>query len=142
MTRSHAAVSQEHPLGCAVACVASRARLSYARALLLFSDREGAWTRGYFCEEVVQALAAAGLSYGYERFDPGRHSHLLQRDGTLVFISRSARYPAGHYLARLGGRWMNPWSNYPQMVPVEAAFEESLPGGVEYVLFEEKDGRF
>jgi hypothetical protein len=130
------AVPQEHAMGCAVACVATRLRATYSSALALFGNPENAWGRGYYCAEIAAALSGAGLAYEYAAFDPDRHSVLLETEGTIAFVAPSAIYPAGHYLVRGPSGWMNPWLNYPRMVPVEAAFQENLPGEVSFLLYE------
>jgi H+/Cl- antiporter ClcA len=130
-------VPQEHPLGCAVACVASRCGISYQKALQKFEREDHAWTRGYYCSEVVSAFARAGFSYEFELFNPQKHSRLLLGAGTIIFVKKSLEYPSGHYLLRTLDRWMNPWSNFPQMIHVRAAFEKKLQGQVEYILHQE-----
>ncbi len=131
-------VSQENPMGCAVACVAACCQLQYKEALQLFTHPENAWTRGYYCQEVVQALARAGFHYIYEKFDFEKHIQIILKPGTIVFIERNSKYIAGHYLLRLEKGWMNPWSNFPHMMPVESAIELNLPGPISYVIYEKK----
>ncbi|MEZ0393039.1 MAG: hypothetical protein ACAH59_12535 [Pseudobdellovibrionaceae bacterium] len=128
-------VPQEHPLGCAVACVASLCGLSYQEALKLFEIPELAWIRGFYCSEIVQALARAELSYTFAEFDLSKISEMLRQPGTIVFVSPNSRYPSGHFLLRLENGWMNPWSNFPQMISVRADVEDALPGEVSYVVF-------
>jgi hypothetical protein len=128
-------VSQEHPMGCAVACVASLCRLPYRRAIELFEFREHAWTRGFYCSEVVQALSAAGLDYIYEEFASLRHSRHLRKTGTIVFVAPCVKYPSGHYLLRLPQGWMNPWANFPSMSRVRPAVEKKLPGKISYLVY-------
>jgi hypothetical protein len=130
-------IAQEHPLGCAVACVASRCGISYKQAHKLFKDEEHAWSRGYYCSEVAWALAQTGFDrYRFELFDTEKHKVYLSREGTFIFVKRSERYPAGHYLLRTLNRWMNPWSNFPSMNHVTAASENDIPGEVEYIGYE------
>lgn len=129
-------VTQEHPLGCAVACVAARCGITYIRALGLFSARENAWLRGYHCEEIVEALARAGLEYCFESFALDRHALALEREGTIIFVGPCADYPAGHYLVRAHDGWMNSWANYPLIRPAAAAYQVSPPGRVDWIIFE------
>ncbi len=130
---------QEHALGCAVACVAFRCGVPYKKAITLFKERSHAWTRGYYCEEVVYALKKAGFDYSFAAFEPlsfPDHREFLKSEGTIAFVEPSAIYPVGHYLIRHGGRWMNPWLNHPQLVPVEAGFQIKMPGRASYIVFE------
>jgi hypothetical protein len=81
-------ISQEHQMGCAVACVASRCGLKYSEALKLFSNHHFAWTRGFYCSEIVSALSLAGFNYIYQIFNAG-HKNLLKEKGTIVFVEPS-----------------------------------------------------
>ncbi len=129
-------VTQEHALGCAVACVASRCAISYQEALALFNRAEHAWTRGYYCDDIVTALARATLHYSFSAFHPDSHRLLLDRAGTIVFHEPCTEYPHGHFLLRTQEGWMNPWSNFPQMIPVESAIQEKIGSALAYVVFE------
>jgi hypothetical protein len=127
-------VIQEHPMGCAVACVAAQCGITYSQALRLFVKKEYAWTRGYYCQEVVAALSVASCSYFFEKFHLRRHKKFLSTPGTIIFLEPSALYPAGHYLLRTKKGWMNPWANFPNIVPAKAGIQRSLPGKVAYVI--------
>ena len=129
-------VAQEHAMGCAVACVAFRCGISYLDALSFFPSKRFAWTRGYYCNEVVEALDKANLKYEFSRFAAAEHEKVLKQKGTIVFIDRCLAYPAGHYLIRDHGKWMNPWSSFPFMTPVKADLQTTLPGKVGYILYE------
>lgn len=127
------AVTQEHPMGCAVACVASVANISYKNALE-FLGREHASGRGYYCREIVDALAANGLKYEFRKADRSSRKY-MKESRTIVFIAPSARYHAGHYLVRAREGWMNPWINYPCIAPAKSGFQKRLPGRAEWVIF-------
>ena len=131
------ATAQEHPMGCAVACVASLCRISYQEALSLFDQPENAWTRGFYCSEIVAALQKRHLKYQYSVFNPGEHSATLETSGTFVFIDPCPQYPAGHFFVKTENGWMNPWSNFPQMNPVKSDFQKSLPFRISYVIHAE-----
>jgi len=65
----------------------------------------------------------------------------MYEDGVIVFIKRSVRYPAGHYLARMNGQWMDPWINFPNDQNIKniknatSGFRKKLPGKPIYALF-------
>src|SRR5262245_25122966 len=103
------AIAQEHALGCAVACVAFRCRISYSRALELFTTQEKAWTTGFFCVDLLEALARKGYQYEFAAFAHEQNAEALEKEGTIVFIGYCEEYPAGHYLVRGERGWMNPW---------------------------------
>src|SRR4051794_18206172 len=90
-------VAQEHALGCGVACVASRCRISYRAALALFDVPDFAWKRGFFLSELRLALARAG--HRYELVGEASRE-AFEIPGAIAFVEPCARYPAGHYLLR------------------------------------------
>lgn len=128
-------VSQEHPMGCSVACVASLCGLSYQKALLLFEIPELAWRRGYYCGEIVQALKNKKLTFKFEEFENKKHKEKLSKNGTIIFTDPDKNYPSGHFFLRAEKGWMNPWSNYPQMIPVKSAIQKEISGRISYIIF-------
>lgn len=127
------ALVQEHIAGCGIACVAYAAGVKYSEALNLL-PKEYASNRGYFCRELVHALAALGLSYSHRKVN-SKTSRYINREGTIVFIEPSQKYPKGHYLVRVKNGWMNPWINFPVITPAKAGFARKLPGKVQWVIF-------
>lgn len=128
-------VSQEHPMGCAVACVAALCGFKYFDALKLFEKKECAWTRGFYCSEIVQALKTVGLQYKYSPYVYSSHLEQVRKVGTIVFVEPCKKYPAGHYFLKTINGWMNPWANYPLMNPVESTFQKALPSKISYIVF-------
>jgi hypothetical protein len=128
-------IVQEHGFGCGVACVAYVAGISYEKGLHLFAKPEQAETKGYWCRDLVGALARAKKSYQHRYYKP-RHRKLLKIPYVIVYTSRSQRYPAGHYLVRTeDGFWMNPWANFPRENPRVGALQKRLPGKVSYIIY-------
>ena len=125
-----AAVVQEQPMGCAVACVASLLGTSYTKALGLFADKTAAVSRGYYCAEICRALSQHGRDYAWRKAAPSDRA----RAGDIVFVSPSRRYPAGHFLLKTSRGWMNPWVNFPRITPAKAGFERGLPGRAAWVI--------
>lgn len=120
------AIKQEDPYGCGAACVASVLNISYQEVLNLFTDgRSKSREVGFYCREMVGALEKKGLTYEY-RYIKKRIRNKIYRTGTIVFVQRSKRYPAGHYLARIDDKWMDPWINFPA-INVKAGFRKRLP---------------
>jgi len=124
-------VPQEHTMGCAVACVAARCGLNYQKGLRLFSRAQNAWTRGYYCGEVVQ-----GFRYRYDPYDHDAHHRFLSRVGTIIFIDPDRSYPVGHYLLRVPEGWMNSWVNCPRILPVQAAVQRKRIGKTSFIIYE------
>lgn len=130
------AVTQEHGMGCAVACTAYVLECSYQEALKLYDNPEGAWTKGFYCEEIIVALSKAGKSYSYKKIKATTEDEVLKAPGTIVFIDRSPAYPEGHFLARTTqGSWMNSWINFPLITPAKSGFQKELPGNPVYAVF-------
>ena len=125
--------AQEHSMGCGVACVASLLGISYKKSLRLF-NKKYASTRGYYLKELALALSKKGLDYKYSKItDVTKKS--LKIPGSIVFIRRSKKYPAGHYLLKTDKGWMNPWINYPKINPAKSGFQKKLPGEPQWVLY-------
>ena len=102
-------VTQKEPLGCGIACVAFVEKVSYKTAKTRYFNRLGdAHKTGYLCKDMVKALKRTGKTYDY-RHIKGKPKI---KDGSIVFIKRSKRYPEGHYLAKTKKGWMDPWINF------------------------------
>lgn len=128
-------ITQEHLMGCGIACVAFVCGVSYAVARRRYFRGLGdADRRGYLCRHIVTALSAAGRRYNYR--------YLKQRmrypPGTTVFIRRSKRYPVGHYLVKTERGWMDPWLNFDSAAcairKARSGFRRRLPGKAIYAL--------
>lgn len=128
------AVTQEHISGCAIACVAALLGISYKRALKLFTHPEYAISRGYYRKEIVQALSKAGKNYGYRKVT-AKNRHLIRMDGAIVFLKTGKKYPIGHYVVRLKGRWMDPWLNHLIINPAKGGFRKRLPEKAQWVIY-------
>ena len=127
-------VAQEHCAGCAVACVASVCGISYATALKLFAHPDYAGYRGYYCPEVVAALQKTGRRYAFRKVTD-KDRALLRKEGCIVFVLSSTRYPLGHFLLKTRKGWMNPWVNIPAIGDVCAGICSRLPGKAQWVIY-------
>lgn len=122
-------------MGCGAACVAFVARETYDDIAVMLGKRE-ATTRGFRLRELIVALSNLGHSYNAHRTD-GTWRKALNRDGTIVFIERSARYPFGHYLVRYDNKWMDPWVNLVvnrDIRHAKSGFRRRLPGRAQWIL--------
>ncbi len=128
-------ITQQHPAGCGIACVAAVLGISYEEASLLFDKPEYACARGYYCREIVKALRRGCKEYMHAYVKPSK-KHLLQRPNTIVYIKKSTRYPLGHYLAHDKKKgWMNPWINFPRIDPARSGWNKRLPGEAQYIIY-------
>ena len=127
-------IKQENPFGCAVACVASVLGIDYQEVLNLFSGgRNKAKTTGFYCKEIVEVLENEGLRYEYKYIKPKVRKKIYQHR-VIIFLRRSKKYPEGHYLCRIGKRWMDPWFNFPAEKR-EAGFRKRLPEKPIYLIY-------
>lgn len=124
-------VTQEDIAGCGIACVAFVCGRSYGYAKGRYFKGLGSPTKGYLCRDLVKALSRSGRGYSY------RHARQGDRfdNGTIIFIKRSGRYPAGHYLVKTRRGYMNPWSNFPDMRNPRSDFSARLPGTPQYAVY-------
>ncbi len=129
MSSKSGSVTQEDLMGCGVACVAFVLGVSYKEAQERYF-KESRQYAGYHCYDLTRALAAAGLDYSYRRIG-GRTRF---KGGTIIFISRSEQYPAGHYLVKTEQGWMDSWINYPNIKEPRSGFRKGLPGRPKWVI--------
>ena len=126
-------ITQESPMGCAIACTASLAGLSYKRARQYFDNGKlKDSTCGFYNRDIISALDKIGIkarAYSAERLDNKKI-----KTGTIVFIERSQKYPAGHYLLKTKNGWLNPWINYPNITPAKAGFQKTLPSKIRWII--------
>ena len=128
------AITQKDSMGCSIACVAFVCGKSYDSAKKQFKNAGRAKTNGFICKEIVESLARAGKSYKYNYIK--RKSKW--KEGTIVFIKRSKRYPAGHFLARAADGWMDPWIDWSECQDIrkaKAGFRKRLPGTPIYKIY-------
>jgi ribosomal protein S28E/S33 len=130
-------VTQKHHMSCGIACVAFVTGVSYqelASGLL----REKLERVGFYCAELVSILGRHGFRYRWKKISSQRVLGSI-REGDIVFIARTHRYPGGHFLARVKGGWMDPWVNWPEVTELQHAtsgFVTELPGRAEYLLYQ------
>jgi len=129
------AVAQEDPMGCGIACVAFICGVPYKSGKCLFNRHDGT-KPDCFCPDIVDALQKSGRAYNWSRIR-GKRIHFI--DGSIVFIRRSRTFPAGHFLVRWKGKWMDPWLNLdatcPDLSRAKAGFRKRLPGKASYYIF-------
>lgn len=123
-------VTQEDLAGCGIACTAFVLKKTYSETKKLF-DESLASFEGYYCEDIVKALALQGMKFSYIEYSGEKDI----REGSIVFIGRDEKYPIGHYLVKTARGWMNPWINFPCITPAESGFQKEIPGKIEWVIY-------
>lgn len=127
-------IAQEDHLGCGAACVAAVLGVSYQESLDLFKNgQKKAVEVGFLCKELVIALKKKGLEYEY-RYIKGKLRKKISKQGTVVFLKRSKKYPSGHYLCRAENMWMDPWINFPDE-DRKSGFRKRQPEKPIYVIY-------
>ncbi len=126
-------ITQEAPMGCAIACCASLADLTYKQMRRCFDKGETKeQTSGFYNKDIVSALDEVGINakgYSIKRWGSRKI-----KVGTIVFVKRSKKYPEGHFLLKTQKGWMNPWINYPNINPAKAGFQKTLPEKIDWVI--------
>lgn len=132
-------VKQKDEFGCGVACVAALLSITYQQALKLFDDGYvKAKTKGFLCKEVCLALNKLGRNYKY-KYVKNRLKNKIYQLGVIVFIKKSKKYPANHYLLRVENKWLDPWINLSRdknIKNAKAGLRKRLPGRAIYYLQE------
>jgi len=126
-------ITQEEFMGCAIACTAFILKLSYQETKLMFENPGNSSTKGFCCEEVVRALQKGGVRYSFDKFGE-EHEDIIDTSNIIVF-DVSSKYPAGHYFAKREDQWMNPWINFPLVMPAKSGFQKYLDGKVKWIIF-------
>ncbi len=130
-------ITQEHGLGCGVACIAFVTKLPYRQVVALMGALE-ARTKGFSPKRMNAALEALNYAYTRNYLNP-QLVPLINREGVIVFIKRSARHPKGHYLVHHRGQWMDPWINFladiRDISSAQSGYHAKLPGTPIYALF-------
>ena len=132
-------VIQEDDYGCVAACVAACVSnilgISYENALRLLGDdaKVHAKTNGFSCREIVAAINLSGKNYSYKYIKKADRKSISE-DGVIVFIKRSKRYRAGHYLSRNNEIWYDPWRNFPNENRLPGV-RKRLPGKPIYMIY-------
>lgn len=130
-------ITQEESMGCAVACVASILEIPYVSAKKLFAKPENAVTKGYYYPEIIDVLKKAGLNYKSSKITNANRS-LIKKQGTIIFVSKSKKYPSGHYLLKTKKGYMNSWINFPTIFPTKSGIEKNLPGKPQGLIYKIK----
>lgn len=127
-------IKQEDHLGCAIACVAYLLNISYQKTLSFFSDgTRKAKAVGFTCKEIILVLNNKGLNYKY-KYIKEKHRKKIYKPNAIVFLRRSRKYPAGHYLTRTNDKWMDSWINFPNN-KIESGFRKKLPEKPIYLIY-------
>lgn len=127
-------ITQEEPMGCAIACVAFLLVKSYKSTKNLFKHQKHSFARGFYCGEIVRVLNSGGLNYSFSKFKK-EHKRAMNQLGVIIFIERNKNYPGGHFLVNTKNGWMNSWINFPYIAPAKSGFQKNLPGKEQWIIY-------
>lgn len=125
-------ISQEAPMGCAIACAASLANSSYQQRRSYFDNAKRESTTGFYNRDIIKALSKLKITVRASSIKMFGKRNI--KIGAIVFIKPSKKYSAGHYLLKTKNGWMNPWINFPSINLAKAGYEGRLPGSVRWVI--------
>ncbi len=131
-------ITQEAGYGCGIACFAFALNVTYQQAEIMLGSEQSNSTR-FWVKDFVAALGKHGRSY-CAKYVKSHIRRKIYGEGTIVLIRRSKQYPAGHYLIRHNGTWMDPWINLPidnNLKHARSGFRRRLPGSPMYALLPE-----
>lgn len=130
-------ITQEAPYGCGIACFAFVAGITYRQAEE-FLGPEQAKSDRFILKHFRDELNRYGLSYISKHVKT--EQAVEPKEGMIVLLRRSKRFPVGHYLAYHEGKWMNPYINLGEDRNFQnptSGFEDVLPGQIMYTLIPE-----
>ncbi len=127
-------ITQEEPMGCGIACVAVVLNKPYKSTKKLFDNPEYTSTRGYYRREIIKVLNKKGKNYNFSKVNE-KNKTMLNKEEVIVFIERSKKYPAGHYLIKTKRGWMNSWINFPNISSAKSGFQKNLPGKAQWIIY-------
>ncbi len=130
-------VVQEDHFGCVIACMAYFLNCDYKEIRRAFeSGEQMAKTQGFLCRDVAEILRRFGKR-SYYCYLNKKSQTIVYKDGDIVFVVRSKKYPVGHYLIRSKDHWMDPWINFTRDKDIknaQAGFRKRLPGRAIYLI--------
>ena len=109
--------------------------MTYKQAANHLGEVQANSTR-FWIKDFTAALDDSGKHY-IARYIKPPIMRKIYKEGTIVLIRRSKRYPTGHYLIRYKDQWMDPWINLPLNTDIRYAksgFRKRLPGKPMYAL--------
>jgi len=127
-------IVQEDAYGCGVACVANILGITYQEALNFFENGgEKASSIGFYCKEFLPVFRINQLSYEYKYIKP-KLKNKIYINKTIVYLRKSKKYPAGHYLCRIDNKWLDSWINFPD-IDRKSGYRKRLPEKPIYIIY-------
>jgi len=108
----------------------------YTKALKLLKTKQKIY-KGSSCRELLSLLQENSLAYNYKYLSK-KKSWKIDEPLTIIYIKKSKKYPAGHFLVWYRNKWMDPWINFrvgAKVAKAKSGFRKDLPGKPIYALF-------
>ncbi len=130
-------ITQKDPYGCGIACLAFYLNISYTEGYTLIPNaKKKAKRTGFSVQELTTALRNQTKTPHSSNYIKQKLKRKIYKMNTIIFIRRTKKYPAGHYLIRTKNKsWMDPWYNFPSLLKhAKSGFRRRLPGNPIYII--------
>ena len=129
--------------GCGIACLSNLLDKPYDVVKKDFESKFYTIEGGVKMFDIVNYLETQGLEYKSKFFNQNKKhktneseaKKYSQINGSITLITKSKKYPIGHYLLRTKNSWVDPWFNLPSIDNVRAGMRKELPNEPWYVLY-------
>ena len=127
--------------GCGIACLSNLLDKPYDVVKKDFESKFYTIERGVTMFDIVNYLKTQGLEYKSKFFNHSKKLNLNEANkysrinNSITLITKSSKYPIGHYLLRTKSGWIDPWFNLPSIDNVRAGIRKELPNAPWYVLY-------
>lgn len=129
--------------GCGIACLSNLLNRSYDQIKKDFESKFYTIERGIKIFDIVNYLETQKLKYKSKFFNKNKKYKLNKAEAdkfskienSITLITKSKKYPAGHYLLRTKKGWIDPWYNLPSIDNVRAGIRKELPDNPWHVLY-------
>lgn len=126
--------------GCGVACLANVLDKPYDVVKKDFEKKFYTTDKGIKVFDMKSYLNGLGLTYdlkffNQKDFNKKEADTYTKISGSITLITKSEKYPIGHYLLRAENGWIDPWYDLPSIDNVQAGIRKSLPNNAWYVIY-------
>jgi hypothetical protein len=130
-------IPQEDDLGCGAACLAVLLKISYKKVISLLNENKIDIKNGLYFKQMIDVLnKVVGKDFYFKHL---KDKKLVYKNGMIVYIKRTNKFPFGHFLIRENNMWHDSWINLPSE-PIVAGFRKRLPYKPSYFMyFKEKN---
>lgn len=128
--------------GCGIACLANLLDKPYDKVKQDFEKKFYPINKGIKVFDMVRYLNGLGAKYELKFFNKNpKHFNKIEASkfskipNSFTLITKSSKYPVGHYLLRTKMGWVDSWINLPSIDNVKSGVRKSLPTNPWYVIY-------